>query len=131
MDGAAGSRKVLIRDNIYWPNGLTIDYEGERLYWADAKLSYIHSAKLDGTDRIPVIAGELPHPFAVTLFEDNLYWTDWQTRSIDTCNKRLCQGYRKLYSNIYSPMDIRVMDPRRQPKRNSMFICLLLNWIFN
>jgi low density lipoprotein receptor-related protein 5/6 len=116
MDGAAGSRSILVKDDIYWPNGLTIDYEAQRIYWADAKLTFIHSARLDGSDRRPVIGGGLPHPFAVTLLDDNLYWTDWQSRSIETCSKRDGRQQRKVHMNIYSPMDIRVMDPRRQPK---------------
>ena len=36
---------------IYWPNGLTIDLVEQKLYWADAKLSFIHKANLDGSAR--------------------------------------------------------------------------------
>lgn len=49
MDGK--SRKVLIEENIGWPNGLTIDYPSKRLYWVDAKLKVIESILLDGRDR--------------------------------------------------------------------------------
>lgn len=44
-------RKVLVNQNIYWPNGLTIDLQDQKLYWADAKLSFIHRANLDGSGR--------------------------------------------------------------------------------
>lgn len=44
-------RKVLVNQNIYWPNGLTIDLLEQKLYWADAKLSFIHRANLDGSVR--------------------------------------------------------------------------------
>lgn len=37
--------------DIYWPNGLTIDLAEQKLYWADAKLSFIHRANLDGSER--------------------------------------------------------------------------------
>lgn len=37
--------------DIYWPNGLTIDLLEQKLYWADAKLSFIHRANLDGSAR--------------------------------------------------------------------------------
>uniref|UniRef100_A0A8B9R415 Low density lipoprotein receptor-related protein 5 n=1 Tax=Astyanax mexicanus TaxID=7994 RepID=A0A8B9R415_ASTMX len=47
MDGS--SRRVIVEEEIYWPNGLTIDLEEQKLYWADAKLSFIHRANLDGT----------------------------------------------------------------------------------
>ena len=29
----------------------------------------------------------LPHPFSITVFEDNLYWTDWTREAILTANK--------------------------------------------
>lgn len=49
MDGS--DRFVIINTEIYWPNGLTLDYEERKLYWADAKLNFIHRSNLDGTNR--------------------------------------------------------------------------------
>lgn len=49
MDGS--TRKIIVDADIYWPNGLTIDLEEQKLYWADAKLSFIHRANLDGSFR--------------------------------------------------------------------------------
>ncbi|MEQ2235457.1 Low-density lipoprotein receptor- protein 5 [Ilyodon furcidens] len=113
MDGS--SRKVLVNENIHWPNGLTIDLVEEKLYWADAKLSFIHRANLDGSAREPVVEGTLTHPFALTLSKETLYWTDWQTRSIHACNKHSGDKTREILSGIYSPMDIQVLEPYRQP----------------
>lgn len=45
------NRKVIVDVDIYWPNGLTIDLVEQKLYWADAKLSFIHRANLDGSAR--------------------------------------------------------------------------------
>lgn len=39
MDGI--NKSVIISTKIAWPNGLTIDYTNDRLYWADAHLGYI------------------------------------------------------------------------------------------
>lgn len=49
MDGS--DRRVIISDGIFWPNGLTIDYSGGRIYWADAKHHVIESANYNGGDR--------------------------------------------------------------------------------
>ncbi|KAL0629600.1 hypothetical protein AAY473_002925 [Plecturocebus cupreus] len=49
MDGS--TRNIIVDSDIYWPNGLTIDLEEQKLYWADAKLSFIHRANLDGSFR--------------------------------------------------------------------------------
>lgn len=31
-------RTEVVNSSLVWPNGLTLDYEEERLYWADASL---------------------------------------------------------------------------------------------
>nr|XP_020641437.1 low-density lipoprotein receptor-related protein 6 isoform X2 [Pogona vitticeps] len=113
MDGS--SRSIIITADIYWPNGLTLDYEEQKLYWADAKLNFIHRSNLDGSHRQPVIKGSLPHPFALTLFGDTLYWTDWTTRSVLACNKYTGENLREIHTNIFSPMDIHVFSQQRQP----------------
>ena len=42
---------MIIEKEIYWPNGLTLDYSQQKLYWADAKFNFIHRSNLDGTSR--------------------------------------------------------------------------------
>ncbi|XP_015208455.1 low-density lipoprotein receptor-related protein 6 isoform X1 [Lepisosteus oculatus] len=113
MDGT--NRSIIIDRNIYWPNGLTLDYIEKKLYWADAKYNFIHRSNLDGTSREVVVEGSLPHPFALTLFEDTLYWTDWNTHSIHSCNKTSGSNRREVHTNIFSPMDIHVFNQKRQP----------------
>ncbi|XP_062373779.1 low-density lipoprotein receptor-related protein 6 isoform X2 [Sardina pilchardus] len=113
MDGT--SRQMIIDTDIYWPNGLTLDYDEKQLYWADAKFNFIHRSSLDGTSREVVVGGELPHPFALTLFEGTLFWTDWTTHSVHSCNKLTGDDRREIHSNIFSPMDIHVFSQKRQP----------------
>lgn len=116
MDGTLSTRTIIVDDNIFWPNGLTIDYDEDRLYWADAKQSYIHSCDFDGRHRSVVIDKDLPHPFALTLYGDNLYWTDWQTKSIHTCSKTTGIEGKPVLMDIHSPMDIHVFSADRQPE---------------
>lgn len=49
MDGT--NRSVIVEDKITWPNGLTLDFVNDRIYWADAREDYIAFASLDGTNR--------------------------------------------------------------------------------
>lgn len=49
MDGT--NRSVIVEDKITWPNGLTLDFVNDRIYWADAREDYIAFASLDGTSR--------------------------------------------------------------------------------
>ena len=53
MDGS--QRSPLITQNLTWPNGLAIDHEAERLYWADGGTKAIEYAALDGRGRTVLI----------------------------------------------------------------------------
>ena len=54
MDGT--DRMVIANTSLFWPNGLTIDYAAEKVYWADAKHHVIESSDLDGSHRRTVIS---------------------------------------------------------------------------
>ena len=49
MDGANAKR--LVEDHLKWPNGLTIDYATDRVFWADAHLDRIEFVEWDGRNR--------------------------------------------------------------------------------
>ena len=53
MDGA--DRRIIADSSLFWPNGLTIDYASNKIYWADAKHHVIECANLDGSVRRTVI----------------------------------------------------------------------------
>ncbi|XP_028028555.1 low-density lipoprotein receptor-related protein 4-like [Bombyx mandarina] len=112
MDG--DKRKTVIYDEIFWPNGLTIDYTESKIYWADAKHHVIERAAFDGRDRRKVTTKGLPHPFALTLFDDAIYWTDWHTKSISTVNKNTGMGIQTVHAGLNVPMDIHSYHPLRQ-----------------
>ncbi|XP_013773894.1 low-density lipoprotein receptor-related protein 6-like [Limulus polyphemus] len=115
MHGEQSTRKVIVTKDIFWPNGLTVDYETKRIYWADGKLKFISSMDFNGEHRQMVVHGEvLSHPFALTLFRDKLYWTDWQTKSIHSCSKTSCSSVETVVSKLKSPMDIHVYVEERQ-----------------
>ncbi|XP_065832089.1 low-density lipoprotein receptor-related protein 4-like [Oscarella lobularis] len=113
MDGQA--QQPLVNQTIFWPNGLTVDYVKRRLYWIDIKFHRIETIRMDGTDRRVVIALGITHPFALSLFEDAVYWTDLQTKAI---HKSSLWGENPhiVQDNLYFPMDVRVVHPLRQAK---------------
>nr|XP_014343518.1 PREDICTED: low-density lipoprotein receptor-related protein 4 [Latimeria chalumnae] len=113
MDGS--NRRIIADTHLFWPNGLTIDYAGHRMYWVDAKHHVIERADLDGQNRKAVISQGLPHPFAITVFEDSLYWTDWHTKSINSANKFTGKNQEVIRNKLHFPMDIHTLHPQRQP----------------
>lgn len=75
-----------------------------------------------------VVKGELPHPFALTLYEDTLFWTDWNTHSIHSCSKHTGGEQRIVHSDIFSPMDIHVFSAKRQNTREFSHFLHSFSW---
>ena len=87
LDGS--HRQTIVSYDIKWPNGLTLDLVRRRIYWVDAKLNLISSCNYDGTGRRAVLRSVevLHHPFSISVFEDHVYWTDWDKEAIFRANK--------------------------------------------
>jgi len=118
MDGDSSTRQTLVYSELYWPNGLTIDFVESRFYWTDVKLKYIHSARLDGSERRVVVgAGSLPHPVTLTLHNDSVYWSDWQTNCIYVCGTKASAdvGPRVVAVDVRQPTSLRAYHQSRQP----------------
>uniref|UniRef100_A0A8D8SCE1 Low-density lipoprotein receptor-related protein 1 n=2 Tax=Cacopsylla melanoneura TaxID=428564 RepID=A0A8D8SCE1_9HEMI len=119
MDGT--DPKVIISKNVSWPNGLTISYETNELFWADAKEDYVAVSDLNG-ENIKIIVSRrtnpsvnLHHVFAIAVFEDHLFWTDWELKTIEKCDKYTATNCTSLVKPlVHKPMDIRVYHPYRQ-----------------
>lgn len=52
----------------------------------------------------------------MTLFEEFIYWTDWETKSINRAHKTLGLNKTVLISTLHRPMDIHIYHPYRQPE---------------
>lgn len=100
-----------------WPNGLTLDYTMRRIYWIDARSDSIHTTNYNGGDLHDVMRNHemLSHPFAITLFENYVYWTDWRTNSVVRANKWTGGDVRVIQRSLTQPFDIKIMHPSRQP----------------
>lgn len=70
-----------------WPNGLSIDFKADRVYWCDALLDHVQHANLDGTDIKTVNSRLVRHPFSIVIHEDWMYITDWRLDAIIRLHK--------------------------------------------
>lgn len=117
LDGS--HRQVLIDSHIKWPNGITLDRVDRRLFWVDAKMDMIGSCDYDGSNRRVVLSSgpAIGHPFAVTVFEDWIYWTDWDHRTIMRANKFNGKNATSVTQTHSSqmPMVVHVYHSYRQP----------------
>uniref|UniRef100_A0A8C8RFF6 Low-density lipoprotein receptor-related protein 4 n=1 Tax=Pelusios castaneus TaxID=367368 RepID=A0A8C8RFF6_9SAUR len=116
LDGS--ERKILINTDLGWPNGLTLDYDTRRIYWVDAHLDRIESADLNGKLR-QVLISQVSHPFALTQQDRWIYWTDWQTKSIQRVDKYSGRNKETVLANVEGLMDIIVVSPQRQTGTNA------------
>ncbi|XP_069676734.1 low-density lipoprotein receptor-related protein 1 isoform X1 [Periplaneta americana] len=118
MDGSG--QRILVNDSLGWPNALTISYETNELFWADAREDYIAVSDLEGNNRKIILSRErdskvmLHHIFALTVLEDYLYWTDWETKSVERCHKYNGTDCSTLTTTVHRPMDIHAYHPLRQ-----------------
>ena len=103
-------------DKIIWPNGLAVDYFSNKIFWADASLNYIAFSDFDGKNRheLPLSGHTVPHVFALTVLDDNLYWTDWNLKAVLTAHKHTGEGLRVLRNTTHRPYDIQVFHQLRQ-----------------
>lgn len=116
LDGS--ERKILINTDLGWPNGLTLDYDTRRIYWVDAHLDRIESCDLNGKLR-QVLVSQVSHPFALTQQDRWIYWTDWQTKSIQRVDKYSGRNKETVLANVEGLMDIIVVSPQRQTGTNA------------
>ncbi|TDG98033.1 hypothetical protein EPR50_G00214030 [Perca flavescens] len=114
MDGSNIS--AIITTKLEWPNALTIDYTTNKIFFADSHLNFLDFADMDGQNRHRAIAGTLPHVFAVSLFEDWVYWTDWNTHTVEKAHKYTGEQRTIMGNNTHRPYDIHVYHPYRQPR---------------
>ncbi|XP_071843691.1 low-density lipoprotein receptor-like isoform X2 [Apostichopus japonicus] len=127
MDGS--TRAIIIHDGIHRPNGLCIEYTLGRLYWVDAALSYedsyIGSSYLDGSGIQILIQGpsRVKQPFAITVLQDRIYWTDLEMESVLTANSFTGDDYFIALRRVSSPRDIRVWN--KKAKYNGDNLCPL------
>ena len=94
-------------------SGLAIDFDADRLYWANLDHRTIESVDLaSGGDRRLVVAG-LERPYGLTLFRDFIYWTDQGTRTIERAHKVTGQNRTRIQYTSADVMDISVTSSPR------------------
>ena len=112
MDGT--NRQTLHNTSLIWPNGVTLDYPAQRVYWVDAFLDRIEYSNYDGTNRI-VLIRQLLHPFALTIEGNLVFWTDWANNSVFAAHKTAALGVQVVRDFLRDrPYGIEAVTPTRQ-----------------
>lgn len=82
----------------------------------------------DGSGLIEVLRGHeyLSHPFAVTMYGGEIYWTDWRTNTLAKANKWTGHNVTVVQRTNTQPFDLQVYHPSRQPqgKLRTRYACI-------
>ncbi|KAJ3591191.1 hypothetical protein NHX12_009138 [Muraenolepis orangiensis] len=103
MDGSNVSR--VVSEGVRWPNGVTAD---ERwLYWTEAYSDRIERADFTGGQRSVLMEG-LPHPYAIAVFKNDLYWDDWSRMGIFKAPKSGSPSNELIIGRLIGVMDLKI-----------------------
>lgn len=101
LDGT--DRTTIIDTDIQNPIGISIDYEKQRIYWADRGEGIdfrIESANLNGKERQIVFEGTHIRPFAVAVDAYAIYWTDLNSNALWRIEKINLNSYPQNIRNF-------------------------------
>ncbi|XP_059930371.1 sortilin-related receptor [Gadus macrocephalus] len=92
-------------EGMRWPNGVTVD--DRWLYWTEAYSDRIERADLSGGQRSVLMEG-LPHPYAIAVFKNDLYWDDWSKMGIFKAPKSGSPNKELIIGRLIGVMDLKV-----------------------
>nr|XP_061781469.1 sortilin-related receptor-like isoform X2 [Nerophis lumbriciformis] len=103
MDGTNVSS--IVSEGVRWPNGITAD--DHWLYWTEAFSDRIERADFNGGQRTIQIEG-LPHPYAIAVFKNDLYWDDWSRMGIFKAPKTGSTSNELIIGRLTGVMDLKI-----------------------
>jgi len=119
------SKKTLVTLSSWWsrPNGITLDFSANRLYWVDSGTRRIESVDFDGNSRqqfktLPFSS----HPYDIVLYDGVFYYSDSNSQSIDKINKTTMQSLGS-YTGLGARLRLAMFSSLRQPKGMYLSTC--------
>ncbi|XP_036379298.1 sortilin-related receptor-like [Megalops cyprinoides] len=103
MDGS--NLSCIVSEGVRWPNGIAVDEHW--LYWTEAFGDRIERADFDGKQRSVLMEG-LPHPYAIAVFKNDIYWDDWSRMGIFKAPKSGSSDGEQLVGRLSGVMDLKI-----------------------
>lgn len=113
-----GTSREIVVSNTGKTQGLTIDHANEKLYWGDLYISAIDSYDIKSGKRKTVVTEGIVYPYSLTQYLDYIFWTDWNTNTIEKAHKITGLNRTKVYNRIKDVTGIIVFHESRQSGTN-------------
>ncbi|XP_066878606.1 low-density lipoprotein receptor-related protein 2-like [Kogia breviceps] len=117
MDGS--SRKILLNQGLGWPTSIALDKLSWKIFWSDDKFHCIGSVNLDGTGISMLQLTQIKSPFLVAVFEDEVFWTEMKTRTVQRMKKRTGKNRAVLIKRLEQPYGLKIMHEVLQPRSSN------------
>ncbi|XP_037382568.1 prolow-density lipoprotein receptor-related protein 1-like [Talpa occidentalis] len=114
MDGS--NRKILINQGLGWPTSIALDQLSWKIFWSDDKFHSIGSANLDGTGIRMLQLTQIKSPFSVAVFEDEVFWSEVKTRTVQHMKKSTGKNRAVLIKRFEQPYGVKIMHEVLQPR---------------
>ena len=115
MDGA--NRTIVIRTGLYYPSGLALDIAKNWLYWVDFYFGKLEVYEFPSKRRRVIISSRsetfLSSPLGLTLYRDQLYWTDRNWKGIYRADRYTGGNVVKILSTHSTPTFIHAYDKNK------------------
>lgn len=95
----------------------------------DAHTDHIAFCNYDGSGHHIVLMGSklIEHPFAMSLFENYVYWSDWEKKRVIRVEKLHGWNATVLHTDSsFLSMDLHTVHPLRQPPGSVIVNSMLL-----
>ncbi|XP_070808754.1 LOW QUALITY PROTEIN: sortilin-related receptor [Pituophis catenifer annectens] len=114
MDGSSAT--CIVSEGVKWPNGISAD--DHWIYWTEAYMDRIERVDFNGMQR-SVILDSLPHPYAIAVFKNDIYWNDWSQLSIFRASKHNGARMETLVDHLNSVMDMKIFYHGKTTGKNA------------
>ncbi|KAM3955951.1 putative vitellogenin receptor yl [Aphomia sociella] len=129
MDGTGSDYLV---DNLQgFATGLAMDVPNDRLYYVDHTIKVV---KVDDKQIYSLFDEPFHHPYAIAVFENTVFWSDWTSHSIQTVDKMHGTGQKRgqlaaldtsvFDMHIYHPV-MMIVDSNPCLTNNCSHMCLI------
>ena len=109
-------------NSFVYPNGIALDLPTHKLYWVDSKTKHIDTIDTNGLNHHFIkTLNTTSHPYSVALFENMLFWSDWNRFAVHVIDRFTGEELRTLPINVVGIFGLAVANEAIQPPGTAIY----------